>query len=238
MKIRLELILGAVLFVAAFAVLYLAANVINPPAAGVLVALEDIAAGEILGAEMARLEEVSVPDPSLLITEEDLAQFAAAVAIEDIHQGELLQKASFVAAGNPAAQNRTAIGMGDPGMAAFVIPVNQGSAPPGIRRGDLVDVILGIGGDIQMLGQVLPDSGKSESEIPGNVTDSAEAESGEEMGPGPVDPSEPDEPDVSGEAGGSSAWEPPGPVEAQPAQSDGVVLLPIAKALVRCARVL
>ncbi|MBN1267638.1 MAG: hypothetical protein JXA25_19255 [Anaerolineales bacterium] len=155
MKIRLELILGIVLFLAAFAVLYLVANVINPPMTGALVAVQDIAAGDSLTAKVAQLVEVSIPDPSLVITEDEATRFSGAIAVEAIHRGELLQQASFVLLDNPAARTHTALGLENPDMAAFVVPVDTSTAPSGIQRGDFVDVILGIGGDNQMMGERL-----------------------------------------------------------------------------------
>jgi Flp pilus assembly protein CpaB len=238
MKIRLELILGIVLFLAAFAVLYFLANVINPPAINVLVAVRDITAGETLTVNMARLEEVSLPDPSLVITEEEVSRFSGAIAVEDIHQGELLQMVSFVLPDHPAAPMYTSLGLDDPAMAAFVIPVDISTAPSDIRRGDLVDVIMGIGGENQMTGEFLSGTVSQESSSWTEVetvplvtpdsddeeTSSLQEEGGEDNTPWFADPSEFYPQDSS-----------PHAVEREKSIE---VLLPIAKVLVRCARVL
>jgi len=238
MKIRLELILGIVLFLAAFAVLYFLANVINPPAINVLVAACDITAGEMLTSNIARLEEVSLPDPSLVITEEDVSRFSGAVAVEDIHKGELLQMVSFVLPDHPSAQTHTSLGLDDPAMAAFVIPVDINTAPSDIRRGDLVDVIMGIGGENQMMGEFLsgavsqePSSWTEVEPVPLETPDSDDGEKSYSQ-------EEADDDDVPWSADPSQFYPQESSPHAVEQESSMEVLLPIAKVLVRCARVL
>ncbi len=48
MRVKYELMLGILLFLAAFGALYLLANVINPPEVRVLVAVEEIKSGDNL----------------------------------------------------------------------------------------------------------------------------------------------------------------------------------------------
>ena len=241
MKIRFELILGAVLFLAAFTALYLVANVINPPDVKVLVAVRDMDSGEVLMKDSVMLEEVSIPDPSLVITEKDLPVFEGATAVEDIHRGELLHQASFVVQDNPAAEMHTSLGLEDPGLAAFVIPVNMTSAPPGIRRGDLVDVVLGIGGTAREMGRALiePDDDKHSG---GNT-----AEPERSIEEGGIAPEEAE--NIVGEESEYSAYKVeiiPGPTsddsfrmeEAEREEDDEEVLLPISKVMVQCAQVL
>ncbi len=244
MRVKYELVLGILLFLAAFGALYLLANVINPPEVRVLVAVEEIKSGDNLVPEMARFEEVSIPDVALYITEKDLAEFGTAVAIEAVHRGELLQKASFVVQENPAAENRTALALHDPAMAAFVVPVNFSTAPPGISRGDLVDVIFGIGGEKQMMGQALIES-RPTAEVAPEMRVQLEADTAELN----VLTNEwVEEADQEGSENGSFADQEIQSIQPDPAVTTEVpiveqgqreeVLLPISKVLVRCARVL
>lgn len=146
MRIRIELIIGIVLVSVAFGALYMVANVINPPAQNVLVATHDIQPGEVLVQSMIELVPVNLPSTDMFITEDDISRFSGAVAVEVIHKGELLHMASFVERDNPAAAERAALALDDPKMVAFVVPVSEETAPPNIQQGDRVNLVLGIGG--------------------------------------------------------------------------------------------
>jgi hypothetical protein len=87
---------------------------------------------------------ISIDDP----------EFNGAVSLVPVATGELLPQSGFVLATNPAAANRTALILTDPDMVAFVIPINEETAPPNISPGDRVDLILGVGSATFLSGQL------------------------------------------------------------------------------------
>jgi hypothetical protein len=152
-RVRPEIWVGAFLLIISFAAALFVLNQASEGTVEVLRSLRDFQPGDIISMDM--VEWVQVPSglaaPYISINE---PEFEGAVATIPISAGELLPKSSFVQAANPAAANRTALILSDPNMVAFVIPINEETAPPNISPGDRVDLILGVGSATFLSGQL------------------------------------------------------------------------------------
>ena len=224
MRIRPELLIGLVLVLAAFVAFFLVANILNPPPTRILVASRDIAAGEALSPALAELAEVALPQSALFVREADLAEYEGAVFVEAVHQDEPLHKASLVLAGNPAAAGRSALALDDPNLVAFVIPVSPETAPGGLQVGDRVDLTLGVG-SATFLSGVLASVPTPDPFEPREVFVGGQVTVDGQQFLTPVVP--------------SGAFLPTPEATPTPRQTEpALVSLPIAKTLVRSARVL
>jgi hypothetical protein len=154
MKISKGVIIGAILLIVAFVGFLLLTTVFNPPSVTVLIAAQDIQPGDVLGPDMVQLAEVDLPNVAYYITEPEIPQYAGAVAIERVYQGEFLYKGNFVAAEAGQLPDRLSLVLSDPNLVAFVIPVSPEVAPPGIRPGDRIDLTMGIGSATFLSGQL------------------------------------------------------------------------------------
>ncbi len=222
MRIRPELIIGVALVIVSFIALFLVANIINPPSQYVLVAVRDIQPGEQLSPELARAVAVELPFIENFILEMEADRFDGALFVESVHANEPIHKASLVSADNPAAASRSSLALDDPGLVAFVVPVSPETAPPDVAIGDRVDLTLGVGSATFLSGSfsVVPTPNPYQ---PNQVfvgewssSDRGEVESESSSQSFPI-------------TQGSTATEPDAPQR---------VTLPVAKTLVRGARVL
>ena len=224
MRIRPELIVGIALVLVAFVALFLVANILNPPSQLVLVARRDIQAGEKLSPDLAQAVAADLPSIDSFVLEGEADRYAGSVFVEDVHQNEPIHKASLISSGNPAAASRTSLALDDPTLVAFVVPVSPETAPPEVREGDKVDLTLGVGSATFLAGSlaVVPTPNPFE---PRDVFVGGVAQSGDQaVLTTPVVP--------SGQLSVPLVTAIPSPTA--PPQ----VTLPIAKSLVRNARVM
>lgn len=145
----LVLIVGLVLMGASFAGVFLLGQVFNPPAVQVIVARRDLSPGDVVS--LSDLALVSVH-----IDESESGFYATVFLQEDVQYLNNKTVTQPVAAGQPFPRNavvsegNTSGGLSgqleDPNLIAVVVPVNDETAPPGIRAGDFVDLVYGVTG--------------------------------------------------------------------------------------------
>jgi len=144
---RLSLILGLLLAIGAFVALFVWGQAVNPSPYRVVIAIQEVAAGERLTPDVVTVVAQSVPDKVAgeYVLEEELAGYLGKTIVDDLHPGQPLMHAHLVRGDNPAAVRRLALVMEDPNMAAMIVPVDAETAPQDIRPGDRVDVLYGVG---------------------------------------------------------------------------------------------
>lgn len=141
------IVLAIILMVGGFLGVLFIGQLVNPAPVPVAVAVLDIPAGTTLTAEMVAIDSVHM-DPKViagLVHEGELAGYVGGVVVEPIHAFQPVHKAAISVSGNPAAANRLALALSDPSLIAMVVPVNAGTAPDAIVEGDYVDLNFGVG---------------------------------------------------------------------------------------------
>lgn len=229
-RIRPEIWIGAFLLIVSFTAALYVLNQANEGTVEVLRAVRDFQPGDTISMDMVEWIEIprSLSGPYISIND---PEFNGAVALVPVAAGELLPKSGFVLASNPAAANRTALILSDPNLVAFVIPINEETAPPNIRSGDRVDLIIGIGSATFLSGQLsslpTPNPQDPREVFTGTIYDTGE--------PG-VFREEGDE--YLGEATGTGSFLPTPQVDQGEEQQEEYVAMPIAKTLVHGAMVI
>jgi hypothetical protein len=229
-RVRPEIWIGAFLLIASFAAAMYVLNQASEGAVEVLRAMRDFQPGDAITMDM--VEWVQIPDslagPYISVNE---PEFDGAVAIIPVAAGELLPKTSFVLATNPAAANRTALILSDPNLVAFVIPINEETAPPNIAPGDRVDLTLGVGSATFLSGQL--------SSLPTpNPQDSREVFTGTIYNTGEPGVFSEEGDEFLGEAVGTGGILPTPEVTPEDGLDEEYVAMPIAKTLVHGAMVI
>ncbi len=139
-------IIGVVLVLVAVGGFALLGNLMNPPATDILVAVEDIAPGEILQPYMVNVISVRSADKGqAYVTTDNVDTYANAMVIDQIYAGQYIPKAALSHPENPAAESRIALALNDPELVAMVVPVDPETSPQQIVVGDRVDLVLAVG---------------------------------------------------------------------------------------------
>lgn len=137
--------IGALLSIGAVVGVLFFGQIVNPPSVRIVVALAEIPAGTLLTRDLVAIDAMQL-DPKVRqahLTEAELPLYLNHVVVEQIHAYQPVAKAAISAEENPAAANRLALALTDPGLVAMVIPVSLETAPDAIRAGDYVDVVFG-----------------------------------------------------------------------------------------------
>ncbi|MCC6191672.1 MAG: hypothetical protein IT318_21805 [Anaerolineales bacterium] len=141
------IVLAIILMVGGFLGVLFVGQLVNPAPAPVAVAVLDIPAGTTLSADMIAIDSVHM-DPKVLaglVLEGELASYVGGVVVEPIHAFQPVHKAAISVSGNPASDHRLALALSDPSLVAMVVPVTVGTAPDAIVEGDFVDLNFGVG---------------------------------------------------------------------------------------------
>ena len=230
-RVRPEIWIGAFLLIVSFVAALYVLNQASEGTVEVLRAVRDFQPGDPITGDMVEWVQIpgSIAAPYISINE---PEFDGAVAIDPIVAGELLLKSSFMQASNPAAANRTALLLSDPNLVAFVIPVNEETAPPNISPGDRVDLILGVGSATFLSGQL--------STLPTpNPQDPREVFTGTIYNTGEPGVFREEGDEYLGEAQGTGSILPtPEIVQSEDQSEEEYIAMPIAKTLVHGATVI
>jgi hypothetical protein len=138
---------GIVLVVIAFVGIFAFGMIVSPPPNYVMVAAETIPAGTALASVPdSAFRQVSISTDatvlSTMLTGADLrqAQSRGGILIKTLLTGEPVLWTSIIVAGNPASGDRSVLGLMDPNLVSFVVPVTL--VPQGLGAGDYVDLTL------------------------------------------------------------------------------------------------
>jgi hypothetical protein len=142
MKNITTILLGIGLLIASIAIMAVIANLINPPAVEVFVALEDIPPGELIQPHMVSVKSAQL---DMYLNTTNIEQYAAGVVIDQLYAGEMVPLSSLASPDSPVLDSRISLSLDDPEMVAVVVPVDPTTSPQSIVVGDYVDLILAVG---------------------------------------------------------------------------------------------
>jgi hypothetical protein len=148
------IVLAIILMVGGFLGVLFVGQILNPAPVPVAVAAVDIRAGSSLTSAMVAIDSVHMNPKVIsgLVREAELSSYIGGVVVEPIHAFQPIDKAAISITGNPASSNRLSLALSDPSLIAMVVPVSVGTAPDAIVEGDYVDLDFGVGSTTSFAG--------------------------------------------------------------------------------------
>ncbi len=120
--------------------------VFNPRQQTVYIAITDIQAGEKITPDKVKKVNVAMRNADLYLNPGNVAEYGFGVVTTSIPKGQYIPLSAIVAPGSAKAEDyRVALGLNDPNLVAFTIPVTPDNAPQHIQPGDIVDISIAVG---------------------------------------------------------------------------------------------
>ena len=118
----------------------------RPQQQTVYIALEDLPAGSRITPDKVTRVNVSMRNVDLYLNPRNVAQYGYGVLTQPVKKGQFIPLTLIVAKNSKEAQDfRVSLGLDDPNMVAFNIPVKPDDVPRNITAGDVVDLSIAIG---------------------------------------------------------------------------------------------
>jgi Flp pilus assembly protein CpaB len=180
------------LMVGSFAVVLWIGQQTNPQPVRIVVAARDLAPGERLTADALAVTPIGLVDAhaavvSTLITEQDAGNYLGAVVVAPIYANQPVLRGAL----GDLVDAVTLSGRLEADEVAVFLPVDETQVPDGVRVGDYIDLVFGLGevNAAPLAPDPKPDQGARLNAGAAIDTDPAQAPAGPETGeatPGPV----------------------------------------------------